>query len=184
MERRIRVPIHHGLYSRPHFANVSHSSVVGIERRLPIKGYFLGPGGRFRRWRWPPFIQYTTKTVRVLRTKASWVSVIICGKALNQELCARMIINQIIPSLNVRVAWLGIVLWRYAIRSEGWKIDEISMKLYFNVRKRQRCVKANRCQWYTKWVKTQKTTWKTYENPCHCHSRNNFPYLVSDSQVL
>ena len=93
-KRRIRVSIHHGLYSCPHFANVSHSSVLGIERRLPIKGYFLGPGGRFRPWRRWPFIQYTTKTVRVLRTKASWVSV-ICGRVLNWEF--RMIISHIIP---------------------------------------------------------------------------------------
>ena len=77
--QRIRVSIHwhHVLHSFPHFPYVSHSSVLGIERMLPITGYFLGPGGRFRLWRWP-FIQYTIMTVRVLRTRAtwSWVSVI------------------------------------------------------------------------------------------------------------
>jgi hypothetical protein len=46
-KRRIRVLIH-GLYSFPQFLYVSHSREVGIERTLPIKGYFLGPGGSFR----------------------------------------------------------------------------------------------------------------------------------------
>ena len=72
-----------GLYSFPHFLYLSHSSVVGIERTLPINGYFLGPGGRFRPWRWP-FIQYTIKAVRVQRPKASWVTV-ICEKVLNYD---------------------------------------------------------------------------------------------------
>ena len=71
---RAEDPIPHELYSCPHFAKVSHSSVLGIERRFPIKGYFFGPGGRFcswRRWR-RPFIQYTTKTVRMVRTKVTF----------------------------------------------------------------------------------------------------------------
>ena len=76
INRSIRVSIYHELYSCPHFENVSHSSVLGIERKLPIKGYFLGPGGKFRLFR---AIQYTTKTVKVLRTKSSRVGV-ICGK--------------------------------------------------------------------------------------------------------
>ena len=67
--------INHALCSCPHFANVSHSSVLGIERRFPIKGSFLGPGGRCSPGR-RPLIQYTTKTVRVPITKASWGSVI------------------------------------------------------------------------------------------------------------
>ena len=70
--------INHTLYSCPQFAYVAHSSVLGIERRFPIRGSFVGPGGRCRLWRWP-FIQYTTKTVRVPRMKASWGSA-ICGK--------------------------------------------------------------------------------------------------------
>ena len=65
----------HGLYSFPHFVNVSHSTLLGIEKRFPIKGSFLGPGGRGRRWRWP-LLQYTRKTPRVPRMKASWGSVI------------------------------------------------------------------------------------------------------------
>ena len=83
---------HHGLYSWPHFANVSHSVLDDmIERGFPIKEFFLGPGGRFGPWRWL-FIQYTTKALRVLRRKASWMSVICTRKVLNKELWIRMII--------------------------------------------------------------------------------------------
>ena len=73
--------INHRLCSCPHFAKVSHSSVLGIERRFPIKGSFLGPGGRCRPRRWP-FIQCMTKTVRAPRIKASRANA-ICGKASN-----------------------------------------------------------------------------------------------------
>jgi hypothetical protein len=69
--------IKHRLYSFPHFSNVSHSALLGIERTLPIKGSFLGPGGRCCPWRRPP-LQYTTKTPRVPRMKASWGNS-ICG---------------------------------------------------------------------------------------------------------
>lgn len=66
----------HVLYSFDHSANFTHSSELGISRRLPMMGYFFGPGGRGSREREGAFNSFQKyimpRVARRKRISGSW----------------------------------------------------------------------------------------------------------------